>query len=132
MQFDSNILILFISNTLNEELVDLLKLEIIKGNAYISRIVLIEVTAFSEYDDNRVKEIESFILKYFKIIDINSNIARLSAKLIRYKKIKTGKKFKLTDAIIAATSIAKDQLLLTLDKEDFKDIEDLKLFKNKL
>ena len=51
----------------------------------------------------------------------------LAAKIARHRKQKTGKKLKLTDAVIAATAILNNKPLFTLDKDDFGDIDGLKL-----
>lgn len=86
-----------------------------------------EVLSFVEYDDKKAAEIELFIKNNFKIVRINKDASRLSAKIVRDRKRLTGKKLKLTDAIIAATAINKGLGLLTNDREDFTHIEGLNL-----
>ncbi len=68
-----------------------------------------------------------FLYKNFKIIKTSNESVELAAKIARDSRNLTGKKLKLTDAIIAATTILENKSLLTLDKEDFKGIKDLKL-----
>ena len=79
------------------------------------------------FDTNIIILFLSNIKNNFKIIRINSDILRLSAKIVRDRKRLTGKKLKLTDSIIAATTINKELSLLTNGREDFLHIEGLNL-----
>ncbi len=127
MFFDTNIIILYLGDLLDTDLSTILKSSILNKKNFISKIVMIEVLAYSGYDEMKAKEIESFLRKNFKIIDITTAIALLASKIIRQNKINTGKKLKLAGAVIAATSIISNMPLMTLDKEDFKSIKDLKI-----
>ena len=128
MFFDTNIIIKYLNNELEEELLKVFKLNIIKKKALVSHIVISEVLAFSGYTEIETKNIEKFLYENLKIVNSTRKIAVLAASIIKTQKLQTGKRFKLTDAIIAATAIAYNYEFLTFDKEDFKNIENLKLF----
>lgn len=96
---------------------------------YISVLVVGEVLGYQGYEDTQVDKIYKSLKKNFKVININSKIILLASKISRTQRKNTGKKLKITDAIIAATTILSKKHLLTFDKEDFKNIPDLKLIK---
>ena len=127
MFFDTNIVILYLLDTLEERESSILLEYIINKNSFISNMVVAEVLAYSGYTDADFLEVKSLLYKEFKIVYVNEKITIMAAKIARLQKQKTGKKLKLTDAIIAATAIEKNIPLLTLDREDFKDVEGLSL-----
>ncbi len=128
MSFDSNVLILYLGNLLDEESLEfkILTKSLAEIRAYISIVVLMEVLAYSGYTRERAEDIRLEIMNSFNVIEMNNDIAMLAANIARERKQKTGKKLKLTDAIIAATAICNDFPLITLDKDDFNGIEKLK------
>jgi predicted nucleic acid-binding protein len=128
MLLDTNVLILYISGSLEKNILDKVNYEIVLKNAYINQIIIAEVLAYNLYSDKQAKEIEMFIYKKFKILKINKTITSLAAKIVRNKRNNTGKKLKLTDALIAATSIFYNKKFLSFDKEDFSNIENLEIF----
>ena len=127
MFFDTNIVILYLLNTLEERESSILLEYIINKNSFISNMVVAEVLAYSGYTDADFLEVKSLLYKEFKIVYVNEKITIMAASIARLQKQKTGKKLKLTDAIIAATAIEKGIPLLTLDREDFKNVEGLSL-----
>ena len=128
MYFDSNVIILFIGDILEKEYLDILNKKISLKQAYISQIVVSEILAFSGYSDFQAIEIETFLYKNFRISKLDKITLSKAAEIIRHKRLETGKKLKLTDAEIAATAIINKKPLLTLDKEDFKNIKDIRIF----
>ena len=65
-------------------------------------------------------KIENFIMDS-TILDIDSEVVKLCVKIRKNKKIKT------PDAIIAATALANNYILITNNEIDFKHIKDLKI-----
>lgn len=127
MFFDTNVMILHFSGKLESTHVELFVSNIIKKTAYVSFVVVGEILAFSDYTDEISKDIEKYLYENFKVVNQNKDIILLAAKIARHRKQKTGKKLKLTDAVIAATAILNNKPLFTLDKDDFGDIDGLKL-----
>jgi predicted nucleic acid-binding protein len=88
--------------------------EVINKNPTISAITQIELLGFSVVP----KQIVNFV-KYANISSINNKVIN---KTIEIRKTH---KMKLPDAIIAATALVNNQILLTRNVSDFKNIEHL-------
>ena len=129
MFFDTNVIIKYLTPDCDENLFQLIAKNSLKGAAYISGIVFSEVLAYQGYDDTQAKDIEKFLKDNFIIYDISEKVLVEASRVARDKKKETSKKLKLTDAMIIATAILNNKDLLTFDREDFKQIKDLKLFK---
>jgi predicted nucleic acid-binding protein len=99
-----------------------------KKDLYISNIVLGEVLGYQGYTNEQADTIYKKIKKGFKIVKVDTKATLLASEISRYQRKNTGKKLKITDAIIAATTILNNKILMTFDREDFKKIEGLKLF----
>lgn len=127
MFLDTNVLIGLLNNTFDTDFKIKLLSDIILKKVYISSIVYTEVLAFSDYSELEARDLGNLIKRQFKIIKPTNKMFDLAAKIARLQKQKTSKKLKLTDAIIAATAIEKNIPLLTLDREDFKNVEGLSL-----
>ena len=125
MFVDTNIIINILSEDYNPNILALVEEKYKDGRLFISAVVLAEVIAFKGYDEIQVKLLTQTIKNTFKIVLPDIQIFELAADIVRYQKQNTGKRFKLTDAIIAATAIVNNSPLLTLDKEDFKNITNL-------
>jgi predicted nucleic acid-binding protein len=132
MFFDTNIIIGYMSEGFDENISKILLDHIEENQAYLSGIVMAEVLAYQGYDERQAKDVESFLKNSFLIFSVDDSVLLLSSKIARKHKQETAKKLKLTDAIIAATSILNKRELLTLDKDDFKRVQDLKLYIKKL
>ena len=127
MFFDTNIIILYLGDRLDDFNLKILLDEKAKKTAYISSIVMGELLAYSDYSDKTAEEVKEYLFRSYKIVRPSNNIILLASEIARYRKQKTGKKLKLTDAIISATAILHDKPLFTLDKDDFGGVEGLKL-----
>lgn len=103
--FDSNILIDF----LNKREESKVEIEHYK-NRHISIITYIEVLCGPKTPQDEI--VTNSFLKFFKIIHINTNIAIAAVNLRKNFKLK------LPDALIIATSIEENMLLITRDKKD--------------
>lgn len=115
---DNNIISKYFSDSFSEEMKNFIS-EIIDQTPIIS--VITEIEALSWVSQNKKKEkIISDFISDSKIVTLNSEIVSLCIKIRRSKKIKT------PDAIIAATAIFYDLILITNDK-DFDGIQNLKL-----
>ena len=64
-----------------------------------------EILAYKGYVDGQVEIIFNELHHNFIIENISIEILRKAADIVRYQKQNTGKRFKLTDAIIAATAL---------------------------
>ncbi len=115
---DNNIISKYFSDSFSEEMTNFIS-EIINQTPLISVITEIEALSWVSQDKNKEKIISDFISDS-KIVTLNSEIVSLCIKIRRSKKIKT------PDAIIAATAIFYDLILITSDK-DFDGIQNLKL-----
>lgn len=130
MFLDTNviILILILNFELEEKYRFVIDEYIKKKNIYISNIVLGEILGYQGYTNEQASYIYNNLKKNFKIIKPDNKIILLASEISRYQRKNTGKKLKITDAIIAATTILNSKILMTFDKEDFKNINNLKLY----
>lgn len=115
---DNNIISKYFSDSFSEEMTNFIS-EIINQTPLISVITEIGALSWVSQDKNKEKNISDFISDS-KIVTLNSEIVSLCIKIRRSKKIKT------PDAIIAATAIFYDLILITSDN-DFDGIQNLKL-----
>jgi predicted nucleic acid-binding protein len=115
---NNNVISKYFSGLFTEEMAVFIS-EIIDETPIISVITEIEALSWVSIDKNKEKIIKEFIFD-LKILNLNPEIVLLCVKIRRSKKIKT------PDAIIAATAIFYDLILLTNDK-DFEGIQNLKL-----
>ncbi len=104
--FDSNILIDFLNQ--REEAKNELRLY---KDKFISVITFIEVLSGAKNAEEEI--IIKGFLRNFKCIILDEAIALETARL------RSGFKLKLGDALIMATSISHNMLLITRDKKDF-------------
>lgn len=116
---DTNIAIGYIGNSLNDQLMDQVD-DILNGQYYLSVINKIELLGFPNLS---LKEEEKF-----KLFIDHSMLLPIDKKVIeRTIRLKKRQKIKLPGAIIAATCIEYGLKILTLNKKDFENIEDLEL-----
>lgn len=90
--------------------------------------LLMSVVTFAELlsakkagNSNVNREIRDFVSEYFELVNVDQEIAKYAADLLRSKEIT------LAHALIAATAIQKEIPLLTYDIEVFDRIPHLKL-----
>lgn len=95
--------------------------ELIKQYApVISMVSYIEVLGYEKLSDEQRQYFEEFFDTTI-VLPVNEEIAKQAILLRRQRKISLG------DAIIAATAICYDHMLVTRNVEDFKWIPELKL-----
>lgn len=69
-----------------------------------------------------VRKMLCIFLKYANVITLTDEIADLTIKIRRSSKIK------LPDAVIAATSLNDDLILVTRNDKDFRNVQDLEIY----
>jgi len=114
---DTNVLLYLISGKINKN-------DLLKGEFYISFITELELLSYqflSAEEENKIKK----LLKEIPIIDIDISIKNKTIELRKKYKLK------LPDAIIIATAIEFNAILLTND-EDIKIIKEVKIKSVKL
>jgi len=85
----------------------------------VSVVTKIEVLGFNTTEEHY--QLLTNFMNDATVIDLTSNIVELTIN------IRKEHKTKLPDAIIAATALANDLILISLNISDFKDIEGLKV-----
>ena len=115
---DNNVISNYFSSSYSEEMMVFIS-EIIDQTPVISVITEIEALSWISTDKEKEKIVREFISDS-KVLNLNPDIVTQCVKIRRSRKIKT------PDAIIAATAIFYDLILITNDK-DFEGIQNLKL-----
>ena len=128
MFLDTNVIILILDSLIEKKHKNVIDEYGNNKDIFISSIVLAEVLGYQGYTNEQADIIYKKIKKGFKIVKVDIKISLLASEISRDQRKNTGKKLKITDAIIAATSIINNKILMTFDKEDFKNINNLKLF----
>jgi predicted nucleic acid-binding protein len=113
---DTNVIIGYLNNDLTEAGYDLIDGIAIK----ISVISRIELLSWKKGTLKQLNVLEQFIINTI-VLNLEEQII---VKTIDIRKLH---KIKLPDAIIAATAIVNDLILLTRNVNDFKGINELKL-----
>jgi len=118
MLVDSNVIIDYLSNRIAEKSANQLDIYF-NSNFSVSIISKIEVLGFKtqEYE---LKQLESFI-QLSSIVYIDEAVADKTIEIRRMKRIK------LPDAIIAATALVLNCILLSHNSTDFNKIEGLQV-----
>ncbi|MBI4127106.1 type II toxin-antitoxin system VapC family toxin [Candidatus Peregrinibacteria bacterium] len=117
---DTNVIVDFLNRDM--AVVDLLnRYSALYGLLFVSVIVEIEALSFSRLSEDEVYFLKNFFKSNFHSVNLDSNIADITAALRRESKIK------LPDALIAATAISMKASLLTRNIKDFKNIPGLKI-----
>ena len=115
---DTNIVIDYLGNKLPASGMDFMH-TVIDVVPNVSVVTKIEVLGFNA-PEQHYKTLSDFINDAI-VLDLTNNVVEASIEI--RKKHKT----KLPDAIIAATAIAYDLVLISRDTSDFKNIEGLKV-----
>ncbi len=113
---DTNILIYFLQG--DEVVISFLK-DIPDKELCISLINKIEVLAFPDLSENEEVEIKHFLLN-FVTLNIDDQVAEETIRIRKMYKLKLG------DALISATSIMHDAVLVSRNEKDFSKVEGLK------
>jgi len=94
---------------------------LIDTNFITSVIVKIEVLGYIEPSPEKIQLLTEFI-DTAKVLSLDDTITQKTIELRRIKKIKLG------DAIIAATALVYDLVVISRNTSDFKNIHGLKVF----
>jgi predicted nucleic acid-binding protein len=117
---DTNILIYYFADAIPEK--ELNRIEnIFKTSFNISIITKIEFLGWEKHTEKGFEEAREFV-DFAKVIHLNSEIANLTINIRRKCKIK------LPDAVIAATALHSNLILVTRNEDDFKDVEMLGIY----
>jgi len=117
---DTNILIYYFADAIPQKEVTTVE-EIFKTSFNLSIITKIEFLGWGKHTNEGYEKAKEFT-GYAKTIQLNNRIAELSIDLRRNFKIK------LPDAVIAATAIHNNLILVTRNIKDFKDMEYLEIY----
>ena len=94
-----------------------------------SEVPISVITAGESYQGARDKKdllkIEDFITSHCRIIALNENISTVSLRLIKTYTLSSG--LLIADALIAATAITENLILLTGNMKHFQKIKSLKV-----
>lgn len=118
--YDTNIFIRYVVND-TEFIKYFFPDALIENEIITSRICRIELLSYSKLSQ-REEIILQNLLDEFEVIDINDEIENKTIEIRRKYKLK------LADAIIAATAILEDAVLVTNNKKDFEKIEELNIY----
>jgi len=116
---DTNIIIAYLHGLLPPSGVTFLN-PIIDENPKISVITQMEILGFN-FSSKEEESITGIFINASAVLDLNSDIISKTIQIRKQKKIK------LPDAIIAATSMVNNLILITRNIDDFKGIEELTL-----
>lgn len=117
---DTNILIYYLAGDIPQK--ELNKIENILNKSFnISVITKIEFLGWDKHSTTEFELAHEFI-DFANVITITEEIADLAIKIRRSLKIK------LPDAVIAATCLNDNLVLITRNDKDFKDIQDLEIY----
>src|SRR3989304_1533919 len=113
---DTNVLIYFLQG--DKPAVSFFK-KIINDGLYISLINKIEVLSFPDLSDEEEKSINQFLLN-FVTLDVDNAVAEETIRIRKKYRLKLG------DALICATSIMHDTVLVSRNEQDFSRVKELK------
>lgn len=117
---DTNILIYFINNEIPLQEFEKVK-EIIKKSFNISCITKIELLGWNKLKERNIVKLKSFIS--------NSNIISLNDELIEKTiSIKQNTNLKTPNAVIGATAIHNNLILVTRNTKDFGKIDSIEIY----
>ncbi len=117
---DTNILIYHWKGEIPESEIEKLE-EMLKRSFLISVITKIELLGWRRHTAEGFLKAREFLSRA-TVIPLDDELADLTIELRRNNNIK------LADALIAATALLNDLVLVTRNEEDFKALEDLKIY----
>lgn len=112
---DTNVLIYFLQG--DKPAVSFFR-KIIDDKLYISLINKIEVLSFPDLSDEEEKSINQFLLN-FVTLDVDNAVAEETIRIRKKYRLKLG------DALICATSIVHDTVLVSRNEKDFSRVKEL-------
>lgn len=116
---DTNVIINFLEASLPENAMSEMKI-IVDNRPQVSVITKMETLGFNFLSAFEQESMETFI-NYSEVKNINNEIVNKTIELRKQKKIS------LPDAIIAATAIVNNRVLITRNVKDFSHIEEIKI-----
>lgn len=116
---DTNVIINFLEASLPENAMSEMKI-IVDNRPQVSVITKMETLGFNFLSAFEQESMETFI-NYSEVKNINNEIVNKTIELRKQKKIS------LPDAIIAATAIVNNFVLITRNVKDFSHIEEIKI-----
>ncbi len=90
-------------------------------NFFVSTVAESEFLAFSEFSETQFQIAQKFLSDNFTILNFDSRLAALAARIRRDKKMK------FPDSAVAATALYTNTQLVTRNARDFKNIPDLQI-----
>ncbi|MCZ7358424.1 MAG: type II toxin-antitoxin system VapC family toxin [Candidatus Methanoperedens sp.] len=117
---DTNILIYYFADVIPLEELDTVE-NILKMSFNISIITRIEFLGWDKHTKEGYDKAKEFV-SFAKTIPLNNKIADLTVDIGRNHRIK------LPDAVIAATALSGDLILVTRNSKDFSGVEDLEIY----
>lgn len=91
-----------------------------KFELIVSSVTVTEILASKTFMDNSLEEeVNSFVSKYFKVMDVSESIAKLAAKIIRDHGLN------FVSSVIAATAMEGNHKLLTSKKGDYSKVDNI-------
>jgi len=117
---DTNILIYHFADTIPKKEVNKIE-EIFRTSFNISILTKIEFLGWEKHTEEGFEKAQEFI-GFANVISMTDEIVDLTIDIRRQSKIK------LPDAVIAATSLNNNLILITRNDKDFKDIKGLEIY----
>ena len=117
---DTNILIYHLKGDIPEKEIEKLE-DILRRSFIISVITKIEFLGWKKHTVDGFLKAQEF-LRHAAIIPVDNELADLAIELRRNNNIK------LADALIAATALLNDLVLVTGNEDDFRALEDLEIY----
>ncbi len=115
---DSNAVIDYLGNKLPASGMDFMNI-VVDAIPNVSVVTKIEVLGFNTPDEHY--QVLTNFINESTVLDLTNNV--IEASIVIRKKLKT----KLPDAIIAATALVYDLVLISRNTSDFKNIDGLKV-----
>ncbi len=116
---DTNTIIYFLDAVLPEKSLDFVEEKLDETGSFLSIISKIELLSWQAPSEKAMRHVENFI-KDSNILPLSDLIADKAIEIRRIHKIK------LPDAVIAATAMVNDFILISRNDADFRKISGLK------
>lgn len=117
---DTNIIIYHFADSIPEKELDKVE-SIFKTSFNLSIITKIEFLGWRGHTKKGFEKAKEFI-DFANVIPLTGEIADLAVNIRRKAKIK------LPDAVIAATALLNNLILVTRNEDDFKGVEDFRIY----